>query len=202
LGERSRTITFCGSSVPAEWATCISPKTLYWGRSIALKVLPSETSDFPDRMQRFVQEAKAASALNHPNIATIHELQETDGIHFIVMEYVEGETIKAKVARGPLDSSEIIRLAAQIAEALDAAHTIGIIHRDVKSANIMITPRGHAKVLDFGLAQRMAAHEQLGHASTSDATQSIAVMGTVPYMSPEQALGRRLDPARTCSVRE
>jgi predicted ATPase len=166
---------------------------LVLGRSIALKVLPPETSDFPDRMRRFVEEAKAASALNHPNIATIHELQEAEGIHFIVMEYVEGETLKAKLARGPLDCSAIVTVAAQIAEALDAAHAIGIIHRDVKAANIMITPRGHAKVLDFGLAQRTTVHEPFSQDSTSEATPPTALMGTVPYMSPEQALGHRLD---------
>jgi non-specific serine/threonine protein kinase len=164
------------------------------GRRVALKVLPSETRAFPDRLQRFVQEAKAASALNHPNIATIHELREAEGIHFIVMEYVEGETLKAKVTRGPLDSSEIVRLATEMAEALDAAHRAGIIHRDVKSANIMITRRGHVKMLDFGLATRTAFHEPLDQDSTGEATlSSRAVMGTVPYMSPEQALGHKLD---------
>jgi predicted ATPase len=163
------------------------------GRSVALKVLPSETSVTPDRMRRFIEEAKAASALNHPNIATVHELREADGVHFIVMEYVEGGTLKAKVARGPLNSSEIIKLATQIAQALDAAHSIGIIHRDVKSSNIMITPRGHAKVLDFGLAKRTTFHEPLTHDLTRDATEPSVVMGTVPYMSPEQALGKVLD---------
>jgi len=163
------------------------------GRSVALKVLPSETSIIPDRMRRFIEEAKAASALNHPNIATIHELREAGGVHFIVMEYIEGGTLKAKVSRGPLDASEIIKLATQIAQALDAAHSIGIIHRDVKSSNIMITPRGHAKVLDFGLAKRTTLHEPPSRDSTREATQSAVVMGTVPYMSPEQALGRTLD---------
>jgi len=163
------------------------------GRSVALKVLPAETSVIPDQMRRFIEEAKSASALNHPNIATIHELREADGVHFIVMEYVEGGTLKAKVARGPLDASEIMKLATQIAQALDAAHSIGIIHRDVKSANIMITPRGHAKVLDFGLAKRTTLLEPPGRDSTREATQSAVVMGTIPYMSPEQALGKTLD---------
>ena len=163
------------------------------GRSIALKVLPSDTGGVPDRMRRFVEEAKAASTLNHPHIATIHELRECDGIHFIVMEYVEGQTLKAKLANGPLAPSEMVKLATQIAEALDAAHTAGIIHRDIKSANIMITRRGHAKVLDFGLAKRTPLHSSETDASTREATQSPAIMGTVPYMSPEQALGRPID---------
>jgi predicted ATPase/predicted Ser/Thr protein kinase len=162
------------------------------GRSVALKVLPSRKTDLPG-LRRFVEEAKAASALNHPHIATIHELQQAGGIHFIVMEYVEGETLKAKVARGPLHSAEIVKIATQIAGALDVAHSAGILHRDVKSSNIIITPRGHAKVLDFGLAKRTMWHESLADDPTWEATQSGVVVGTVPYLSPEQALGSTVD---------
>jgi serine/threonine protein kinase len=109
------------------------------------------------------------------------------------MEYVEGETLKAKVTRGPLDSTEIVSVAIQIAAALDAAHSAGIIHRDIKSSNIVITPRGHAKVLDFGLAKRTMLAESLAQDATNEATESGVVLGTVSYMSPEQALGNTLD---------
>ena len=155
-------------------------------RFVALKVLPSEKAVTQHGMGRFVEEAKAASALNHPNIATIHELREADGVHFIVMEYVEGATLKSRITGGPFDSSELVRLAIQIAHALDAAHSVGIVHRDIKSSNIMVTPRGHAKVLDFGLAKR-AIHDGAFREDSG------VVMGTAPYMSPEQALGEPLD---------
>jgi predicted ATPase/Tfp pilus assembly protein PilF len=160
------------------------------GRTVALKVLPSHTSRVPDRMRRFIREAQAASVLNHPNIATVHELREADGVHFIVMEYVEGETLKAMVLRrGPVEAPEIIAIGAQIADALDAAHTKGIVHRDIKSSNIMITPRGQVKVLDFGLAKRTISAGD----STSEGTHEGTALGTAAYMSPEQALGRTLD---------
>ena len=155
-------------------------------RSVALKVLPPEDAVTQHGMRRFVEEAKAASALNHPNIATIHELREADGVHFIVMEYVEGATLKSHIASGRLDTSELIRLAIQIAHGLEAAHSVGIVHRDIKSSNIMVTPRGHAKVLDFGLAKRTVRDGALDD-------ESGVVMGTAPYMSPEQALGEPLD---------
>jgi predicted ATPase/predicted Ser/Thr protein kinase len=163
------------------------------GRRVAMKVLPSDASLLPDRMRRFVQEAQAASALNHPNIATIHELREADGVHFIVMEYVEGETLKTYLARGPIDASRIITIAVQIADALDAAHSRGIIHRDIKPSNLMITLRGQVKVLDFGLAKWTIVPEPPNQESTTAHTQPGTVLGTVPYMSPEQALGERLD---------
>jgi serine/threonine protein kinase len=162
-------------------------------RSIALKVLPSRTTVLPDQFRRFVAEAKAASALHHPHIATIHELRAADDIHFIVMEYVEGETLKATVTRGPLDPMAIIKLATQIAGALDAAHSAGLVHRDIKSSNIVITPRGHAKLLDFGLAKRTVSADALSRDAICEATEPGVVMGTVSYMSPEQAFGRPLD---------
>jgi len=163
------------------------------GRSVALKVLSARADEHPDRARRFVSEAKAASALNHPNIATVHELGSAGGVHFIVMEYVDGETLKARVSRGPLDSAEIASLALQIAGALDAAHSAGIIHRDVKSSNIVVTPRGHAKVLDFGLAKRTMFAKIVALDVINEATESGVVLGTVSYMSPEQAMGEKLD---------
>src|SRR5258705_13722383 len=123
------------------------------GRKVALKVLPEYLSGDDDRVARFKQEAKAASALNHPNVATIYEIGEAEGIVYIAMEYVEGETLDAKTSGRPLGSTKIIEIASQVAGALDEAHSIGITHRDIKSANIMLTARGQAKVLDFGLAK-------------------------------------------------
>jgi predicted ATPase/tRNA A-37 threonylcarbamoyl transferase component Bud32/Tfp pilus assembly protein PilF len=161
------------------------------GRSIALKVLTSDAGHVPDGMRRFTEEARAASALNHPNIATIHELGEADGLRFIVMEYVQGATLKQKVSTGPLDPSSIAALGCQIADALQAAHESGIIHRDIKPSNIMITPQARAKVLDFGIAKRVprAQSDDL----TCEATDVNLMIGTVPYMSPEQALGRLVE---------
>jgi serine/threonine protein kinase len=159
------------------------------GRLVALKLLPSEIGGIPDRMRRFVQEARAAAALNHPHIATIHGLDETDGIRFIVMEYVEGETLRARLAKGPLECSKLIKIATQVADALDAAHSSGIIHRDIKSSNIMITPRGHAKVLDFGLATQQARDTSLDRDLTREITEGNLLMGTMPYMAPERTLG-------------
>jgi serine/threonine protein kinase len=160
------------------------------GRFVALKLLPGAC--LPDQMQRLIDEATATSALNHPNIATIHELRQDSGIHFIVMEYVEGETLKANVTRGPLEASEIVKLATQIAQALDAAHSVGIIHCDIKSSNIIMTPRGYAKVLDFGLATRTTLPGPCSDDITREASSG-TVTGTVQYMSPEQALGKPLD---------
>jgi serine/threonine protein kinase len=123
-------------------------------RQVALKILSPQLASNPNGLRRFVEEAKAASALNHPNIATIFKMDEAEGLHLIVMEYVEGETLKLRIAGQPLEETEIIRIATQIADALNESHSKGIIHRDIKSANIMVTPAGHAKVLDFGLAKR------------------------------------------------
>ena len=166
---------------------------LILGRQVAVKLLPAPLNLVPDRMRRFIEEARAASALNHPNIATIHELREAAGTHFIVMEYVEGETLAAKLSRGPLSTGDIVRIAMQIADALDAAHTAGIIHRDIKSSNIMITPRGQTKVLDFGVAKRTTLAEPLARDSESNLTRTGVLVGTMPYMSPEQCLGDTVD---------
>lgn len=165
------------------------------GRKVALKILPEYFSNDQDRVARFKQEAKAASALNHPNVATIYETGEAEGVGYIAMEYVEGETLDAKISGRPLGSTEITEIASQVADALDEAHSLRITHRDIKSANIMLTARGHAKVLDFGLA-KLAVTRQEGLISdmpTERLTAPGIVMGTVQYMSPEQALGKDLD---------
>jgi len=163
------------------------------GRSVALKILSEDIASSDQGTRRFVEEAKAASALNHPNIATIHEMNQASGIHFIAMEYVEGQTLKQKVMDEPLETGEIIRIATQIADALDSAHSAGIVHRDIKSGNIMVNSQGKVKVLDFGLAKRTGFKELSGTDSTRVDTQSGLILGTVPYMSPEHAFGRSVD---------
>src|SRR5262245_7736023 len=122
-------------------------------RTVALKILPADVATDPERMRRFVQEAKAASALSHPNVAHIYEIGEANGTNFIAMEYVEGKTLDAKLKGRALDSAETLEIALQVADALDEAHSKGITHRDIKPSNVMITARGQAKVLDFGLAK-------------------------------------------------
>ena len=159
-------------------------------RTVALKILPPELAQDPERMRRFVQEAKAASALNHPNVAHVYEIGEAGGIHFIAMEYVEGQPLKAKLGR-PLEACEILDIGTQVADALDEAHSKGVTHRDIKPANIMLTPRGQAKVLDFGLAK--LASPSATDAATEGGTAFGVILGTVQYMSPEQALGRPVD---------
>jgi two-component system LytT family response regulator len=160
------------------------------GRRVALKILHAELAADPERMHRFVQEAKLASALTHPNVAYIHEIGEDLGLRFLAMEYVEGEPLSVSLSRGQLAFSELLSVAVQVADALDAAHAKGIVHRDIKPSNLMLTPRGHVKVLDFGLAK-------LETTGNRDETQLITgagvVLGTVAYMSPEQALGRDVD---------
>jgi non-specific serine/threonine protein kinase len=173
-------------------------------RSVALKILPRDLAFESDRMQRFVREARAASALNHPNVATIHDIGESDGVRFIVMEYVEGQTIAARLAGPPLTVAEIVDIAIQVADALDAAHAKGITHRDIKPANLMLTPRGQVKVLDFGIAKldrpSNAEHyrqddsgAQLRPDSDTSVTRAGMVLGSVPYMSPEQVSGHGVD---------
>lgn len=164
-------------------------------RTAALKVLPTDVASDPERMRRFVQEAKAASAIKHPNVATIYEIGEAEGSTFIAMEHVEGQPLDAKINGRPIGLAEAVEIASQVADALDEAHSKGIAHRDIKPANIMITPRSQVKVLDFGLA-KVSALKFLGSGSdmaTVRQTDPGMVMGTVQYMSPEQALGRAVD---------
>ena len=167
-------------------------------RRVALKILPEAFAGDPERMRRFVQEAKAASALNHPNILTIHEIGEADGKHYIATEFIEGETLRQHIERSRLKMREVLEVAVQVASALSAAHQAGIIHRDIKPENIMLRPDGYAKVLDFGLAKlsekRTFTTDSDAATISRKATDPGTVMGTVAYMSPEQARGKEVDP--------
>jgi dienelactone hydrolase len=153
-------------------------------RTVALKFLPPELSLYPEAKERFIREAQAAAALDHPHICTIYEAEESEGQAYIAMAYVEGQSLRDRISKGPLDVEEATEIAAQVAEGLEEAHKKGIIHRDIKSANIMVTEKGPAKIMDFGLAKVMGE---------SLITKEAKTMGTVAYMSPEQAKGEEVD---------
>ena len=162
-------------------------------RSVALKFVSAELSRDPEALSRFAREAQTASALNHPNICTIHDIGEQDERSFIVMEYLEGTTLKDRLAAGPLSLDTVLDVGTQIADALDAAHTAGIIHRDIKPANILIGLRDRVKVLDFGLAKMRAMARPQADVTTMAGTRQGVVMGTAAYMAPEQAGGQNAD---------
>src|SRR5882762_6675106 len=167
------------------------------GRTVAVKLLLSAINQEPVARRRFLQEAQSASALNHPNIVTIHAIEEADGIDFIVMEFVEGQNLRRQIqSDGALPLTRLLDIGIQAADALEAAHQINLIHRDIKSANILVTSRGHAKLLDFGLAKiarTVAGGVDYEAETLHHLTDEGTILGTVSYMSPEQTRGEILD---------
>src|SRR5467141_917651 len=168
------------------------------GRDVAIKVLPEAVAHDTERLSRFQREAKMLASLNHPNIATIHGLEQSGGTSYLVMELVSGETLAERVKAGPLGIEEALKIAIQIAEALEAAHEKSIIHRDLKPANVKVTPEGKVKVLDFGLAKAFEVDAATDDPSNSPtlsaaATMEGTILGTAAYMSPEQARAKAVD---------
>jgi TolB-like protein/predicted Ser/Thr protein kinase len=163
------------------------------GRTVAIKVLADEVANDPERRERLLQEARATAALSHPNIAALYEIGEDQGHQFLAFEYVPGETLKSVIAGRPLNPRRAIDLAVQLADALAEAHAEGVVHRDIKPENIIVTPKGHAKILDFGLATWTTSGAEREQAATMIATGAGTALGTVAYMSPEQALGQPVD---------
>ena len=164
-------------------------------REVAIKVVRADLAGDSQLLRRLQQEARAAAAFHHPNIAVLHEIGETDGHHFIVMEYVEGQTLSRLIGGRPLPVAQLLDLAVQMADALEEARSKGVVHRDIKPANILVTPKGQAKILDFGLAKTALTPKPGDETATAlePMTQPDMVLGTVPYMSPEQALGQPVD---------
>jgi len=173
-------------------------------RDVAIKALPEHLAQDPERLARFEREAKTLASLNHPNVAGIHGVEEHEGARYLVLEYVEGETLADRLDRGPLPVEDAIEIAVQIAAGVEAAHEAGVIHRDLKPGNVIVTPEGKAKVLDFGLARsEETSSSSSGALSESPTLTSPAIqhsptmpgviLGTAAYMSPEQARGRRVD---------
>jgi serine/threonine protein kinase len=162
-------------------------------RDVAFKVLPTELAEDPERRSRLLREARAAASLNHPNICTIHDVGEADGRTYIAMELVDGEPLSQRIAGRPLPIDDVVRYGTQLADALSHAHERGVVHRDLKSANVMVTPDGRIKVLDFGLAKLVGGDGQPDLTTRESLSGSGAMLGTLPYMAPEQLCGLPVD---------
>jgi serine/threonine protein kinase len=163
------------------------------GRDVALKILPAQFSEDPERMRRSEREAKLLASLNHPNIAAIYDLEESDGIRCLILEFVQGETLAERLKRGPVPMAEVLEISRQMADALEAAHEQGVVHRDLKPANVMISAAGRVKVLDFGIAKLLEPQAGANAATNIDSASAGVVLGTPSYMSPEQARGKPID---------